>query len=209
MAYLELRLGGRIPGLEKGLPILTKYGPYLFESSTDHSLAIYYAPPACLRVLHPIFDAEYPHLPDLLASAVPLSNLDQIVTAPILQTSFPQNLFGPDPKAGWCYYFEKADLARQLGDWNEVVRLGKLAFQTDDAPYHESERELFIQGYAYTGEWERATALTLEAMNMDNLMGPMLCGLWQDINQNTPETDKKAAAIKKVSQHLSCGLPSF
>lgn len=207
LGYLEVRLGGWISGLEKGLPILYKYGPFLFHSSTDHSLVIYYAPPACLRVLHPIFDANYPHLPDLLASAVPLSNLDQIVTAPILPTSLPQNLFGPEPKAGWCYYFEKADLARQLGDWNEVVRLGKLAFQTGYAPNHASERAPFIQGYAYTGDWERATALTLEAININKFMGPMLCSLWQNISQNTPETDRKVATIKKVSQRLGCGLP--
>ena len=48
--------------------------------------------------------------------------------------------------------------------------MGKLAFRTGDAAYPESERELFFQGYAYTGGWERAPALTLEAIYIDELM---------------------------------------
>ena len=35
----------------------------------------------------------------------------------------PAQIFGPEPEHDWCYYYQKASLARQMGDWQEVVRL--------------------------------------------------------------------------------------
>ena len=36
-------------------------------------------------------------------------------------------MFGSEPPHLWCYYFEKADLARQLQDWQSVLQLEKQA----------------------------------------------------------------------------------
>jgi hypothetical protein len=35
--------------------------------------------------------------------------------------------FGVEPLHGWCYYYEKATYARQLGNWDEVASLGNEA----------------------------------------------------------------------------------
>jgi hypothetical protein len=35
--------------------------------------------------------------------------------------------FGAEPSHGWCYYYQKASYARQMGDWDEVTRLGNEA----------------------------------------------------------------------------------
>jgi len=44
--------------------------------------------------------------------------------------------FGAEPSYGWCYYYQKAAYARQLGNWDEVARLGaearSLGFSASD-----------------------------------------------------------------------------
>jgi hypothetical protein len=50
------------------------------------------------------------------------SHIDRIVptgSAPVP----PSSIFGSEPAHGWCYYYEKASLARQQGDWEEVARI--------------------------------------------------------------------------------------
>jgi len=35
----------------------------------------------------------------------------------------PEVIYGKQNTQTWCYYFEKADLARQYGQWDEIARL--------------------------------------------------------------------------------------
>ena len=39
------------------------------------------------------------------------------------EKNLPEQIYGKQNTETWCYFFEKADLARQYEDWNEVVRL--------------------------------------------------------------------------------------
>lgn len=202
---LGQRLAGRLPGLQKGLPIETKYGDFIFNGSTDDALVVHYAPPACLRVLHPRYDANYPKLPDLLQEALPLVDLERIQADPPQPARLPAEIAaGDDERGGWCYYLQKADLARQQGDWQGVAELGDIAFGMDDKPNHASERAPFIQGYAYSGNWERAVELTREALTINRFMGPMLCDLWVDIQANASETPGKSQALGDVLAELKC-----
>jgi hypothetical protein len=67
----------------------------------------------------------------------------------------PQLVFGPEPPHDWCYYYEKADLARQHGNWEEVIRLGNEAMQNELAPQDDIEWIPFLQAYARAGEADR------------------------------------------------------
>ena len=40
--------------------------------------------------------------------------------------------YGPEPERDFCYYFEKAELARQFKDWDSVVKYGESALSLDD-----------------------------------------------------------------------------
>lgn len=86
-----------------------------FSGNTSQAVVFYYSPPKCLRLLDPEIDLENRLIPDdtFLRDAALLSS-----TAPILgeQISQMPAAYGAEPAHGWCYYFEKADLARQLGD---------------------------------------------------------------------------------------------
>ena len=66
----------------------------------------------------------------------------------------PADIFGVEPQRGWCYYFQKASLARQREDWEEVVRLGDEARSLNLRSSDWIEWLPFLQGYAYTGAYD-------------------------------------------------------
>ena len=66
-----------------------------------------------------------------------------------------QDIFGEEPVHGWCYFYQLASLARQRGDWEEVVRLGEEADQSGLRPLDWVEWMPFLQAYAYLGETEK------------------------------------------------------
>ncbi|MBN1148950.1 MAG: hypothetical protein JXA78_16955 [Anaerolineales bacterium] len=203
---LRLRADHRLPAMQAGLAIEDAYGDFEFSGSTDDLLLIHYAPPACLRVLHPRYDQDNPMLPGELKAILPLTNLDTIVPAPDALAALPSEVFGREPEASWCEYFQQADLARQLGDWAEAARIGELALQLSGAPRNETELAPFIQGYAHVGQWQQAGALTLEALQGNARLAPMLCSLWQELAHSTPDCAEKLAALDAMRGSLGCSV---
>jgi hypothetical protein len=74
----------------------------------------------------------------------------------------PASIFGSEPAHDWCYYYQKASLARQRGDWEEVGRLydqvRELGLETDD----KSEVIPFFEGLVNLGRHEDARSLYTE-----------------------------------------------
>jgi hypothetical protein len=68
----------------------------------------------------------------------------------------PADIFGSEPAHDWCYYYEKADLARQGQDWQQVVKLGDEATKLGLTPNDTSEWMPFLQGYFMAGNTDRA-----------------------------------------------------
>jgi hypothetical protein len=64
----------------------------------------------------------------------------------------PELAFGPEPDHGWCYYYQMADLARQRGDWEQVLQIGEEAFAKNLAPHDSVEWLPFLQAYAQSGD---------------------------------------------------------
>ena len=54
----------------------------------------------------------------------------------------PPYLLGPEPEHDWCYYFEKAELARQQADWQQVAMLGDQALGDGKKFYRVNVAEL-------------------------------------------------------------------
>ncbi len=83
------------------------------------------------------------------------SNINRIVLEDTFHTP-PNELFGEEPAHEWCYFYQKASLARQQGDWDEVARLGDEAITQSMHPVDWVEWFPFIQAYAYLGMYEKA-----------------------------------------------------
>jgi hypothetical protein len=202
--YPTNRLDKALPSLQKDLPIQYDYIAGHFEGNTSDAIAFYYDPPACLRLLEPDLDANNHFILDesRMREASALSNLDRILTD---GDTKPPSVYFPEPVHGWCYYFEKADLARQIGDWETVTRLGDEAFALNDHPNSPLERFVFIEGYAHTGDWGRALKLSRESYKVSkSYVGPLLCRLWERIATETAASAERSETLAEVENMLAC-----
>ncbi len=193
-------------GLAPDLPISQDYLAATFNGNTSQMVVINFAPPACLRVLDAEIDPENKLLEPLLREAAFLST-----TAPISTENpvrLPEQFYSPEIPRGWCFYFEQAELARQLGDWQTVSRLAKPAFALEDHPNDPLENFVFIEGYAHGAQWNAASQLTKSAHRFSReIMRPMLCKLWQRIERQTPASAEKESTLRDVRENLGCGEP--
>jgi len=207
LLYPTNRLNSSLPLLKLDLPIQYDYLAGRFEGNTSNALAFYYDPPDCLRLLDPDLDLDNRFIRDesLMREASALSNPNQIRRE---QSAVMPDVYQPEPKHGWCYYFEKADLARQFGDWDEVVALGDKAFKLkNDSPNNPIERFLFIEGYAHVGDWDRAVELSKVSYRVSrDFVGPILCQLWKRVETETADSGERNEALSKIRDMASCDL---
>jgi len=184
--FISIRLNRGLPDLQPGLDFEQNYLATTFHGNTSQLIVFDYSPPSCLRVLDPEIDGENRFIAPLLRDAAVLSNQSMIRDGEA--ATLPESLFAPEPAHGWCYYFEKADLARQFGDWDTVTRLGDEAFALNDYPNNPLERFVFIEGYAHAGDWDRAIKLSRESFRISkDYVGPLLCRLWSRIETETSD----------------------
>jgi hypothetical protein len=66
----------------------------------------------------------------------------------------PEVVFGSEPVHGWCYYYQKADLARQQGNWQLVANLGREAREQGLEASAPVEWMPFIQAYAMLEDYD-------------------------------------------------------
>lgn len=204
LAYIPLRIGVNIPELTPGHPVRKDLLVNLFEGSTSQVITIRYSPPGCVRVFDGSRDTLYPNISDELRDAIALSDSKAWITATPNNGSIPENIITLDQSANsWCYYFQKADLAAQFEDWDEVIRLGETAFTIGDTPNDPTERIPFVQGYAYTGDWARARELTLEIYRINKMTAPLICELWATMIDTTQDSAGNAY-YSNIIDSLKC-----
>ena len=203
--FISVRLQDGVLELVEGSPIHNDYLAAVFDGNTSQAVVMSYAPPGCLRLLDPVYDVGMPLMPELVQEALPLSKPGLVDAAPAAPALPPGRLFDPEPAHGWCYYFEKADLARQQGSWQEVARLGDIAFHLDDHPNDASERLPFIEGYAHVGAWDKAEEQTRVSIQITPLMKTMLCNAWGRIAEDTPATPEQQRTVGAMKGELGCG----
>ena len=108
----------------------------------------------CLRFLDQDQIEISQHDHPLIPLAAPYSQIGKISEANTLNQEMFTQLFGnQESKLSWCYIYEKASLARQFGNWQEIIRLHDVARQDDLRPYDHLEWFPFLQAYAYTGKY--------------------------------------------------------
>ena len=109
------------------------------------------------------------------------------------------NVFGKDYVHNWCYYFEKGDLAFDLGDYEGAIKLYEEANTRGLKFGTATEMRPFIKSAAFLGEWEKA----LSWSEMANSVAPDRTGnyfynLWQVIDRDVPDSPEKAEAVAKA-----------
>jgi hypothetical protein len=92
-----------------------------------------------------------------------------------------------------------------LRDWPGVAALGEAAFALNDYPNDPVERFVFIEGYAHTGDWDRAWQLSVDSFRVSpEYIGPLLCRLWDRIARETAESPARETALMESRAKFGC-----
>jgi len=190
MLYTEKRVGGgTLPALAPDIPITFNYRTVSFYGNTSQAVVIYMPRGGCLRVLDPAQgDMEtYSRLPAALTNAIPLSNLSRIIIDPETAAT---PMFFSEPKHEWCYYFTKAELAQQTGNYQKVISLGNEAASLGYQPTDQNEWLVFIKAHALTGDLQTAESISIAALKEDARVRRGVCSAWQQIQNQSPAENK-------------------
>jgi hypothetical protein len=202
--YPTNRLGGALADLQPGLQVNYDYLAGEFSGNTSQVVVFYFSPPGCVRLLDPEIDPYNHMIPDesLLRDAAYLSTADPILRAPSVRMP---GIYAPEPAHGWCYYFERAELARQYQDWQQVADLGDRAFRLDDYPNDPIERFVFVEGYAHVGDWKEALEYAKVSYSVSkNYIGPLLCRLLTRIDRDVPDSPGKDEFVIQAKTLFVC-----
>ena len=219
-------LGHDVPQLADDVPLKQAFFTLSFAGSTSNSLVAWFSPPSCLRVLDPQFD-KMPQLSPQARAALPISHVNRIITSPNSQARPPAEIFGHAPEPCWCYYFEKADLARQIGDWQQVAEIGDEARHLGFKPDDPNEWLLFVEGYANVGRYldaretaefavqsiytQPATVGTRSPVQNELavLARPAMCSLLKRLEGAGAQNASQKAFIADINSQLSCLGPGL
>lgn len=152
---------------------------------------------SCLHVLDgmlPIYSASEAQL---LKQVGAYSNIDRILPSATAPTP-PSAVFGTEPEHNWCYYYQKASLARQMGQWDQVVKLYREAkragFETDD----KSEMIPYLEALVNVGNYDDARTLYSKELKGNIAMRLPLCSQLTEDPGYPPEFDYDYEMINQI-----------
>lgn len=195
-----------MPDLIPDQPIKYYFRGFEFDGNTSTVLTFVMPNEGCLRILNSndSVDEFWSSLRlSFWRDAISLSNTDTIIADPASPATLPTNLFGAVSTDQWCYYFEKADLARQLTHWDEVISLYDQADEKGFKPINVMEWIPLIDAYANTDQLSKAADLTLQLKIKDDPTRKIICNAWVNLeNQLTGAVAKDQ--IENLLGQLQC-----
>jgi len=182
-----------------------------FLGDVSHSLMVTYLPgKGCVHVLDDFYEgaAILSDNPEIGTAMLPYAST-QAIKADQTERYLPEKVFGPEPVHAWCYYFQKADLARQERDWSQVISLYQSAYAQGLYPKNITERLPLVEAYLHTGEWDNAYAETVADRERILFNNNAFCRIWQTlaIRASDPTLENNLAYQQRkvdVTQLLAC-----
>lgn len=200
MAFVSVRTETGVLSYDANQPIHQNYKVVDFYGNTSDSLVVWYNRQGCVRVLAPGRDAKLPGLPEELKYVLPNANLDLVLDG----SSTPPAFLGKEPEHGWCYFFEKVDLAVSRDEWESAADLADQALALDENPNNPAERLVLAEAYAMTGKWQKAKTQTDLALAGSDRLQRMVCSTWNRISANTTGDDQGKEIITAIRQSAGC-----
>jgi hypothetical protein len=204
LIYTEKRLRGSLASFKPGEEVNVYLRTASFAGSTSKAIVIFVPQDGCLRVLGPEWNDEttYAGQSRYLVKAIPLSNPALIRTD---SSSTPKLPFLAEAKRDWCYYYAKAELARQKKDWDEVNALFSKAASLGYQPGDPFEWLVFIEAKAMTGDIATAEAISDRAFKSEQRTRKGLCQVWKRIQANSEPEDINTSQISGIMSRYHCG----
>jgi hypothetical protein len=204
MVFSEKRLGGIVlPNLERGTPMRLPFRTMEFTGDTSHVIVLYVPRDGCLRVMDPSRNDQetYSRFSDALGALIPLSRPDLIRLSSGKTSALPIPPFAGPPSQSWCYLYEKADLAAQFGDWQQINSLQAVATKEGLTPQDPFEWLPFIEADARLGNMTAAETITQKALGEDARVQRGLCVVWSRVAADAAASHQ----VARMMAELGCG----
>jgi len=117
-----------------------------FQGIHGQHLAIEYSPPNCLRIMG-ADDQLISEYQDRKGASRGGLGLDLIDLNANKTYRLPESIYRRSNQKSWCYYFQKASLARQMEDWELIIQYGDEARDKGLRPIDATEWRPFIDAY--------------------------------------------------------------
>lgn len=138
---------------------------FQFQGTTDQSLVFWLSPSGTLRIVTRAHENEILGGSALCANISYLSRPGEVISnAPGLPDGPLLKIFGPEPKTQWLYFYQRAELERQLEHWDAVALLGDEAVKQGYGPRDPSEWFPFIEGYTRTHRYRTAADISIRML---------------------------------------------
>ena len=186
-----------------GKPISNKDRNLVFSGNTSDAISVVHqGGDRCLQVLDMVYTGQ-PFYSGGQDQLINISNVSRIINNPKAIPPI-SDIFGSEPAHKWCFYFEKADLARQVQDWQTVLSLEKRAKEQNLSPKFGPEYLPFIEAHVRVGDWQKAYDLSLAAQKLTTGIEPFLCSNWARFGSITSASPN---IVSQVKQTFSCPTP--
>jgi hypothetical protein len=197
--------GGNLSEFLNGTEIGFTRRSFVFSGSSRDTLMIDYKPQEhCLWILNPN-DVDNVSVPSILRDLLPAANLSRIEINSASPGYPPVDVFGNELPHDWCYYFQKADLARQQKDWQRMLILWDEAHENGFHPTNAFELIPFIEAFGYTGNWNKAGELSRESSKWQLNAQAMLCSIWKRFRSDqTIDARGRDEVYLKINERLKC-----
>ncbi len=181
-----------------------------FKADSEDVVVYYYAPPSCLRILDPEQHEEMlSTLPDSYRYFLKLSDTSRVITGGTAATFLQDEIFKEPIEQNWCYYFQKADLARQDEDWEAIAAIGDEVLSTMKAK-DVSEYLIFIEAYMHLDRWEDAENLIRRVHDEQTTFDYTLCKyLHKWLADDTIDLPESGQPIMQLIQAMNYSGCSF
>jgi hypothetical protein len=204
MYFVKARLGGSLSAIAPDTKVNKNFRSFDFSGNTSQSFVFYYSPPGCLRVLDPKRSHELPDVPVNITDILSLSKPELILPDAQPAAQPVARWFNPEPSHDWCYYFEKADLARQKQDWQTVLDLYGQAQAAQRQPGEVTEQAVFMEGLARGGQFDQTGQLLLKSQENFAQSGTFLCAEWKYLNNELKVPAGQRSAWLETGSRLGC-----
>jgi len=152
----------------------------------------------CVRLINGEVPELSPADQHRLLLIAPFSRLENVDTQGSFKTP-PVTAFGEEPEHGWCFYYQKADLARQRGEWEQIPALLKQALDEGHYPEDALEWMPFLQASAVLNDVDRVRS-TVKLVTADKFLRLQVCGIMTDFMEKETLSDE----VRTIIEHGIC-----
>ena len=179
----------------------------LFSAKNDEAVVYFYSPPGCLRVLDPEQHSDLNIFPDSYKDFLYLSDPKGRIDPAGTPSDFLQKEVFKQPIAqNWCYYFQKADLARQTEDWETIAAIGDEVLPVMKAG-EASEYFVYIEAYINLDRWEDAMNTLRRVHAEDKGLDAVMCTyLHKWIAAHQPEDPDVILPLISAMNSVGCSM---